>query len=47
MKCYIERFKESLYMIAQDFYSSPEAAVPEACGSNALVIVAYSFREGK
>ena len=47
MKCYIERFKESLYMIAQDFYSSPEAAVPEACGSNARVVGACSFRKGK
>jgi len=37
------RLKERLYMIAQDFYSSPEANIPEACGSQARIIGTYRF----
>jgi len=40
---YDKRLKERLYTIAQDFYSSPQATIPEACGSNARVIGAYRF----
>jgi hypothetical protein len=43
VRLYDERLKERLYTIAQDFYSSPEATIPEACGSNARVIGAYRF----
>jgi len=43
VRLYDERLKERLYTIAQDFYSSPEATIPEACGSPARVIGAYRF----
>ena len=43
VRLYDERLKERLYTIAQDFYSSPEATIPEACGSQARVIGAYRF----
>ncbi|NCO51324.1 MAG: IS4 family transposase [Deltaproteobacteria bacterium] len=43
VRLYDERLKERLYTIAQDFYSSPEATIPEACGSKARVIGAYRF----
>ena len=38
-----DRLKERLYKIAQDFYSSPEATIPEACGTPAAIIGAYRF----
>jgi hypothetical protein len=43
VRLYDNRLKERLYMIAQDFYSSPEANIPEACGSQARIIGAYRF----
>jgi len=44
VRLYDKRLKERLYMIAQDFYSSPEADIPEACGgSKARMIGAYRF----
>ncbi len=43
MRLYDERLKERLYTIAQDFYSSPEAAIPEACASKVRTIAAYRF----
>ncbi len=38
-----DRLKERLYKIAQDFYNSPEATIPEACGTPAGIIGAYRF----
>jgi hypothetical protein len=35
------RLKERLYMIASDFYNSPQANIPEACGSKARTMGAY------
>jgi hypothetical protein len=43
VRLYDNRLKERLYMIAQDFYSSPEANIPEACGSQARIIGTYRF----
>lgn len=43
VRLYDKRLKERLYTIAQDFYSSPQATIPEACGSPARVIGAYRF----
>lgn len=43
IQLYDERLKERLYTIAQDFYSSPEATIPEACASTPRVIGAYRF----
>jgi hypothetical protein len=43
IRLYDERLKERLYTIAQDFYSSPEATIPEACASKVRTIAAYRF----
>jgi len=43
VRLYDERLKQRLYTIAQDFYSCPEANIPEACGSKARTIGAYRF----
>lgn len=43
VRFYDERLKHRLYTIAQDFYSSPEANIPEACGSRARTMGAYRF----
>jgi len=43
IQLYDGRLKERLYTIAQDFYSSPEATIPEACASKPRVIGAYRF----
>jgi len=37
------RLKKRLNRIAQDFYNSPLANIPEACGSNAGAVGAYRF----
>ena len=37
------RLKERLYTLAQDFYDSPTANIPEACGSVAKTAGAYRF----
>jgi hypothetical protein len=47
IRLYDERLKERLYTIAQDFYSRPQANVPEACGSKAKVMGAYRFFQNK
>jgi hypothetical protein len=43
VRFYDERLKQRLYQIAQDFYSCPEANIPEACGSKARTMGAYRF----
>jgi hypothetical protein len=43
VRLYDERLKQRLYTIAQDFYSCPEANIPEACGSKARTMGAYRF----
>lgn len=43
VRFYDERLKHRLYTIAQDFYSCPEANIPEACGSKARTMGAYRF----
>ncbi|CAB1081300.1 hypothetical protein D1AOALGA4SA_8955 [Olavius algarvensis Delta 1 endosymbiont] len=43
VRFYDERLKQRLYTIAQDFYSCPEANIPEACGSKARTMGAYRF----
>jgi hypothetical protein len=43
VRFYDDRLKERLYTIAQDFYRSPEANIPEACGSKARSMGAYRF----
>jgi len=40
---YDDRLKQRLYTIAQDFYNSPQANIPEACGSKAKTMGAYRF----
>lgn len=47
IRLYDERLKERLYTIAQDFFSRPQANVPEACGSKAKAIGAYRFFQNK
>jgi len=37
------RLKQRLYKIAEDFYSAPEANIPEASGSKANAVGAYRF----
>lgn len=43
VRWYDQRLKQRLYTIAQDFYNSPQANIPEACGSKAKSIGAYRF----
>lgn len=43
VQLYDNRLKQRLYSIAQDFYSCPEANIPEACGSKARTMGAYRF----
>ena len=43
IRLYDTRLKERLYIIAQDFYNSPQANIPEACGSKARTIGSYRF----
>lgn len=43
VRFYDERLKQRLYTIAQDFYSSPQANIPEACGCKARTMGAYRF----
>jgi hypothetical protein len=43
VRLYDNRLKQRLYSIAQDFYSSPQANIPEACGSKAGTMGAYRF----
>ena len=43
VQLYDNRLKQRLYNIAQDFYSCPEANIPEACGSKARTMGAYRF----
>jgi hypothetical protein len=43
IRLYDERLKERLYTLAQDFYNSPQANIPEACGSRARMWGAYRF----
>jgi hypothetical protein len=38
---YDERLKKRLYTVAQDFYSTPQASIPEACSNKAKTIGAY------
>lgn len=40
---YDNRLKQRLYAVAQDFYNSPQANIPEACGSQARTKGAYRF----
>lgn len=43
IRLYDDRLKQRLYKIAQDFYSVPEANIPQACGSKAGTMGAYRF----
>jgi hypothetical protein len=43
VRLYDNRLKRRLYKIAQDFYSCPQANIPEACGSKARTMGAYRF----
>jgi hypothetical protein len=43
VRLYDNRLKQRLYTIAQDFYNSPQANIPEACGSKAGAMGAYRF----
>lgn len=43
VRLYDNRLKERLYRVAQDFYSSPQANIPEASGSKARTMGAYRF----
>ena len=43
LRVYDDRLKARLYIIAQDFYNSPQANIPEACGSKARTMAAYRF----
>jgi hypothetical protein len=47
VRLYDGRLKERLYEIAQDFYRSPQADIPEACGSKARTIAAYRFFQNR
>jgi hypothetical protein len=46
-RLYDHRLKERLYQVAQDFYSSPQANIPEACGSKARTMGAYRLFQNK
>jgi hypothetical protein len=41
IRIFDNRLKERLFTIAQDFYNSPQASIPSACGSKARTIGAY------
>lgn len=41
IRLYDERLKRRLFSIAEDFYNSPQASIPEACGSKARTMGAY------
>lgn len=43
VRLYDHRLKQRLYTIAQDFYSDPQANIPQACGSKAGTMGAYRF----
>lgn len=43
VRLYDERLKRRLYTIAQDFYNSPQANIPEASGSKARMWGTYRF----
>jgi hypothetical protein len=43
VRLYDERLKQRLYTLAEDFYNSPQANIPEACGSQAGIWGAYRF----
>jgi hypothetical protein len=43
IRLYDERLKQRLYTLAQDFYNSPCANIPEACGGKAKTWGAYRF----
>lgn len=43
IRLYDNRLKARLYTIAQDFYDSPQANIPEACGGRARTMAAYRF----
>jgi hypothetical protein len=45
VRLYDGRLKNRLYTIAQDFYTSPQATIPEASGSKARTMGAYRFFE--
>ena len=47
VRLYDTRLKQRLYRIAQDFYSCPQANIPEACGSKARTMGAYRFFQNK
>ena len=47
VRLYDNRLKQRLYRIAQDFYGSPQANIPEACGSKAGAMGAYRFFQNK
>jgi hypothetical protein len=38
-----DRLKRRLYVLAQSFYDSPTASIPEACGGTAGTVAAYRF----
>jgi hypothetical protein len=43
VQLYDNRLKQRLYRIAEDFYSCPEANIPQACGGKARTMGAYRF----
>ena len=47
VRLYDERLKQRLYVLAQDFYNSPTANIPEACGCSAATVAAYRFFRNK
>ena len=47
LEVYDPRLKDRLMHIARDFYSHPEATIPEACGSKARTMGAYRFFQNK
>ena len=47
VRLYDGRLKQRLYTLAQDFYSRPQANIPEACGSKARTLGAYRFFQSK
>ena len=47
VRLYDNRLKQRLYVLAQSFYNSPTANIPEACGSSAATVAAYRFFRNK
>ncbi len=47
VQIYDNRLKQRLYTIAQDFYNSPQANIPEACGTHTGTVGAYRFMKNK